>query len=349
MYALSGVTSASVVRKDAGVCVESAGWWLMNIESCALDAVSASWTRCIDLHRLDPDASSGARALAREELETLREKMAAVLEAARAELDRLHSLIGGIGYAAVIASTEGVIIDRRCNAADVECFDEAGVRAGADWRESIEGTNAVGACLIERRPVSVHLNQHFYERHNELSSAAAPIFDAPGRCAAVLMVASCNTEWSERTRALALAMVVESARAIQHRLLRKHHAGVSTTLFDTTSHGVFRGGLSTRTLRRVREYIEAHLHDEIRITKLATLAELSTTHFARAFKESFGMSPHRYVMQARVERAAQLLGSTDHPLADIGFAVGFADQSHFSKTFSRLTGSTPRDFRRAQA
>ncbi|HEV7714396.1 MAG TPA: helix-turn-helix domain-containing protein [Steroidobacteraceae bacterium] len=321
----------------------------MNIESCALDAVSASWSRCIDLHHIDPDAIGATRALARDELDSLRERMAAVLEAARAELDRLHSLVGGIGYATVIASTDGVIVDRRCDPADLARFDEAGVRVGADWRESVEGTNAVGACLIERRPVSVHLHQHFRERHNGLSSAAAPILDAPGRCAAVLMVTSCNSEWSERTRALALALVVESARAIQHRLFRKHHAGSLTTLFDTTSHAVFRGGLSTRTLRRVREYIEAHLHDEIRITKLATLAELSTTHFARAFKESFGMSPHRYVMQARVERAAQLLGSTDHPLADIGFAVGFADQSHFSKTFSRLTGSTPRDFRRAQA
>lgn len=107
------------------------------------------------------------------------------------------------------------------------------------------------------------------------------------------------------------------------------------------------GGLSSGAFQRVQEYIDAQLHAEVCLQTLAQLAGLSLSHFARAFKETTGLSPRRYVMRMRVERAQRLIGSTDRPLADIGFAVGFADQSHFSKTFTRFTGLTPRAFRKA--
>jgi transcriptional regulator of acetoin/glycerol metabolism len=109
-----------------------------------------------------------------------------------------------------------------------------------------------------------------------------------------------------------------------------------------------RGGLSPGALRRVREHIESHLDKNISLDALAATAGLSVHHFARAFKQTAGVSPHRYLLQQRIDRAANLIGTTDLPLSQIALTVGFADQSHFCKHFSRLTGSTPSDFRRVR-
>lgn len=107
-----------------------------------------------------------------------------------------------------------------------------------------------------------------------------------------------------------------------------------------------RGGLAPSVLRRVREYIEVHLSGRIEIDELAALAGLSGCHFSRAFKQSTGVPPHRYLMQYRVDVAAVLLRDTDTPIADLSLAVGFADQSHFSRIFGQTMGETPRAFRK---
>ena len=107
-----------------------------------------------------------------------------------------------------------------------------------------------------------------------------------------------------------------------------------------------RGGLSSGTLRRIREYIERGLATSIRIHDMASMAGLSDCHFARAFKQSIGMSPHRYLMSLRVERAVDLIRTTNRPLSRIALEVGFCDQSHFSRWISRATGQTPRELRR---
>jgi AraC-like DNA-binding protein len=106
------------------------------------------------------------------------------------------------------------------------------------------------------------------------------------------------------------------------------------------------GGLAPGALRRVREYIEAHLTENFRTEVLAGIALLSCGHFNRAFKQSVGVSPHRYIIQKRVAAATELLRQTTRALADIALDVGFADQSHFSRTFAAITGETPSACRR---
>jgi transcriptional regulator GlxA family with amidase domain len=98
-------------------------------------------------------------------------------------------------------------------------------------------------------------------------------------------------------------------------------------------------------MRRVREYIEAHLHDSIELVELAAIAGLSIFHFARQFKQSAGVTPHYYVIQSRIERAQELLASTDLSLSEIAFATGFSDQSHLTRHFRQLIGVTPGQFR----
>jgi len=106
-----------------------------------------------------------------------------------------------------------------------------------------------------------------------------------------------------------------------------------------------RGGLPPRALRRVREYIEAHLEETISIQALAAIAGLSMYHFARAFKQSEGMTPHDYLVQCRVRRAQNLLATTDMPLSEIALASGFADQSHCARRFREHFGVTPSSYR----
>lgn len=107
-----------------------------------------------------------------------------------------------------------------------------------------------------------------------------------------------------------------------------------------------RGGLSAGTLRRINEYIEGGLSNPISLHDLASVAGLSDCHFARAFKQSTGMPPHRYLMHRRVERAAALIQGTHRPLSQIALEVGCCDQSHFSRLVARATGQTPRELRR---
>jgi len=106
-----------------------------------------------------------------------------------------------------------------------------------------------------------------------------------------------------------------------------------------------RGGLPPRAFRRVREYILAHLEEDLSNPVLAEFVGLSAYYFPRAFKQSAGVSPHRFVLQSRVERAKHLLVETELPLAQIAVAAGFSDQSHCSRRFRELVGITPSRFR----
>jgi AraC family transcriptional regulator len=108
-------------------------------------------------------------------------------------------------------------------------------------------------------------------------------------------------------------------------------------------------GLSPDRLRRVRDYIEAHLNDELSLGVLANVACLSPYHFSRSFKEATGLGPQRYVRQTRLERAKRLLYQTDQPLRQIALEAGFADQSHLTFVFRRELGTTPGRFRAAMA
>jgi AraC family transcriptional regulator len=108
-------------------------------------------------------------------------------------------------------------------------------------------------------------------------------------------------------------------------------------------------GMSRERLRRVLDYVEAHLDEELTLAELADVACLSPWHFSRRFKQAMGVGPQRYTAQRRVERAKALMRRSDQTLAGIAASVGFADQSHFTEVFRRETGTTPGRFRAAVA
>jgi transcriptional regulator GlxA family with amidase domain len=120
-------------------------------------------------------------------------------------------------------------------------------------------------------------------------------------------------------------------------------AGTETTLAPVAR--LISGGLPPRTLRRVREFIDAHLDKKISIQALADIAGFSLYHFARAFKQSEGLAPHEYLVQCRVRRAQELLAGTNLPLSEIALATGFSDQSHCGRRFREQVGITPSSYR----
>jgi AraC family transcriptional regulator len=107
--------------------------------------------------------------------------------------------------------------------------------------------------------------------------------------------------------------------------------------------------LSTWQVRCLRGYIAAHLHTSIRTADLARVAQVGPFRLKRAFKESFGCTPHQYVIRRRVERAQRLISMTDDSLAQIATECGFVGHSHLSHLFYRIVGEGPGAWRRAQA
>jgi len=111
-----------------------------------------------------------------------------------------------------------------------------------------------------------------------------------------------------------------------------------------------RGGLPKWRAKRVLAYIEIHLAAKIAIEEMANLVALSKSHFARAFRQSFGCSPMSYVATRRLARAKLMMTSSEERLSDIALACGFADQSHLCRHFRRAVGISPAAWRRtAQA
>jgi AraC family transcriptional regulator len=130
--------------------------------------------------------------------------------------------------------------------------------------------------------------------------------------------------------------------ALAHELTRLNEAG--SALASET-----RGGLPGWQQKKVAQYIEEHLANEISLLSLAQLVQLSPFHFSRAFKQSFGMPPHRYLTWQRIERAKALLGGRKLSVTEIGLDVGFSETSSFTAAFRKLTGETPTAYRRSLA
>jgi AraC family transcriptional regulator len=107
-----------------------------------------------------------------------------------------------------------------------------------------------------------------------------------------------------------------------------------------------KGGLAPRQQRRALEMLHSNLHGAASLSDLATECGLSVRHFARAFKETMGTSPHRYLLKRRVETARRLLLDPKRSLLDIALACGFADQSHFTRVFTAAMDISPGALRR---
>jgi transcriptional regulator of acetoin/glycerol metabolism len=421
--------------------------------------VEGSWKRCTLEYHLDPGNRSAPNILTESELRICRESFESVIAHTQAEMDRLYAVLRESGYVILLCDSAGVAFQHRGNQSQADQFKHWGIWGGGVWSEEVEGTNAIGTCIVEQEPVVVHRGQHFRGRHAGLSCSAAPIFDARGRLVSVLDCSSFDSQASDHAHQFALRAAKVSARTIEEQLFRDafQHAWniaaepvdesvpalllamdedhrvigadrVARSLFSldderlaggvplsalfgyeptitsanngrdivaqfretdgsrewralitppasgprgrqflsnlalhlrsriallgsipsTEPPSSTRGGLSPQVARRIREYIDARANENITLEAMAELAGLSVFHFARAFRKSFGLPPHSYLLHRRLARAHRLLQQTELPVSEIALSMGFSDQSHFAKHFRRLTGMAPGQARRNQ-
>jgi AraC family transcriptional regulator len=106
------------------------------------------------------------------------------------------------------------------------------------------------------------------------------------------------------------------------------------------------GALAPWQVKRIRSYIESQLDSSIRATDLADVVQLSTSHFFRAFRKTFGETPVVYIMRQRIQRAQELMLASRQPLSEVALECGMCDQAHFCRVFRRFVGTNPTAWRR---
>ncbi len=191
---------------------------------------------------------------------------------------------------------------------------------------------------------------HFYLRRqvvDEIAEEFAPgqpdvqIVPALGALDPLLeQIALClRDQLNEASQATAL-YVDHLARTAAARLIRSH----STASPARTRQPAHRG-LAASQLRRMIDYIEANLADDMTLPELATVAGLSPVYFARQFKQATGLAPHQYLLRARADRAERLLAHGMLPIATIALECGFCHQEHLTRVFRKRFGLTPGAYR----
>jgi AraC family transcriptional regulator len=152
-----------------------------------------------------------------------------------------------------------------------------------------------------------------------------------------------------------LAMLPAFERPAEASRLFVEHVTLGVTARAACAYGGVRlrgalrtGGLSPGQLRRARDLMDAQAAEDLSLGVLARECSLSVSHFARAFRASTGLAPHQWLTRRRVQNAQAALLGSDRPLSDIATACGFADQSHFTRVFTKLVGVPPGAWRRGR-
>lgn len=204
----------------------------------AKSALVASWRRSSRLHHLDPSGARPPLRLTDPELRQAVDENEPLVRAARAAMNRLYHAVGSVGCCVLLATRDGVPIDRRGAPADDATFESWGLWTGSLWSEEHEGTNGIGTCLAEQRALTIDRDQHFLARNTLLSCTAVPIYDGHARLVGVLDVSSCRTDRTDAFANLIMLAVGEAARRIEAELFRQAFADVRMVLTPPTdSHG----------------------------------------------------------------------------------------------------------------
>ncbi len=207
-----------------------------SVSLAASSALAASWRRSLHYYCLDPETQAPPGRVDETELRAARERLGRLAEIAAPTIERLLRAVGRSGCSVLLTDSEGLIVERRGMAGDDEAFAEMGLWAGVNWSEGHEGTNGIGTCLVEQRPVIIHRNQHFYTRNTDMSCIGSPVFDAGGRLAAVLDVSSCRADLSEELTCLIATVASDAAHRIESDNFRAAFPGYRIVMAPTDGH-----------------------------------------------------------------------------------------------------------------
>jgi AraC family transcriptional regulator len=150
----------------------------------------------------------------------------------------------------------------------------------------------------------------------------------------VELLETANREF-ERDREAAKASLATASSILQSEIERRSRA-----------KGARPGALAAWRIARVRAFIDENLHRSIHTKDLSAVAQRSTAHFSRSFKQALGESPHAYVVRRRLERACHLMITSSGSLSEIALSVGFSDHAHLARLFRQAFGQSPSSWRR---
>jgi transcriptional regulator of acetoin/glycerol metabolism len=176
--------------------------------------ITKSWIRCLNDYRLDPDSRHDPEVVSQTELQERQDSLADLRTAAEGEMANLYQQLAGSGYAIMLTDRDGVLLNFFGDPGFTHAASKTGLMQGAIWSERVQGTNGMGTCLVERRPISVHQEEHYLSRNIGLSCAAAPIFNHGGELIAVLDASGESRLAQQHT----LALVSASVQMIENRV-----------------------------------------------------------------------------------------------------------------------------------
>ena len=201
--------------------------------AAARSSIAASWRRSMVSYGLDPANEHRLQQLDGSSFRQHKMQAGAFRHTAKAELDRLFQLTGSAGCGIFMTDHTGIVIDHRCKSSDEDAFHIIGLGPGAICNEETEGTNGMGTCLVEQRPVIVHQNEHFYTRSTAFTCIGVPIFGAQGEMLGVLDISSARAGQTRSANLLLADAVMQSARRIEAAYFRSCHPGTRIIVAET--------------------------------------------------------------------------------------------------------------------
>lgn len=186
---------------------------------------AASWRRSLIHHKLDPSKARPVDRMSAAEMRARREASGLLVRVATPVLDRLARAACEAGCTVLLSDAGGLILDERVRDGDRRDFHASNLVPGSDWSEGMEGTNGIGTCLAEGRPVTVWRDQHFRATNTGLTCTGAPVFGAQGELAGVIDVSSVRSDMTEGYARLVSLTVQDAAQRIEADLFRASHEG----------------------------------------------------------------------------------------------------------------------------
>lgn len=184
-------------------------------KSAAHSAIAASWRRSMLHYGLTPDQRHTADRLTAAELREVKQSLELLIMVAKPIMQHLFQTVGLSGCCVILTDPNGVILHRLSNGGDDTAFNEWGLRSGAVWSEANQGTNGIGTCAAEERPVLIHKDQHFRSTNIGMTCTGAPIFDIKGKIMAVLDVSSARDDLGFDFAQVLASLVANTANRIE--------------------------------------------------------------------------------------------------------------------------------------
>ena len=191
--------------------------------------ITESWIRCSTEYQLDPALPGELYVVERQELLQRQERLAPVLLAAKSEMATLFQQIAKSDYAIMLTDCEGVLLNYFGDPGFTHAASKSGLMPGAVWSERYQGTNGMGTCLLEQRPMMIHQDDHYLFRNTGLTCAAAPILDWRGKILAVLDASG----EAHRVPRHVLDLVNMSVQEIENRIFINEFPGCRLFVFHT--------------------------------------------------------------------------------------------------------------------